>query len=194
MILKPTNYDEVQAYTGEFETIAPGGYICVIQKAEAVTTAKGNLPMLTILFDIAEGDSKGFYERQWKSDEGRANRKWRGVYNQITEGKSVPFFKGLITSIEESNAGYKWNWDEKTLEGKLFGGVFGREQYRKQDGKLAMATKCVSIRSVKAIRDGVEAPEDKLLTLDDTYDAPHPLSTTPTANWQEINSDDELPF
>lgn len=189
MILKPTNYDEVQAYTGEFETIEPGGYICKITKAEAAST-RNNLPMLRILFDIAEGDSKGFYERQWKSDEGRANRKWRGFYNQITEGKSVPFFKGLITSIEESNAGYKWNWDETTLEGKLFGGVFGREQYRKQDGKLAMATKCVSIRSVKAIRDGVEAPADKLLQDGDTY----PTSTPPVYNFETLKDDDELPF
>lgn len=194
MILKPEGYDSATAYTGEFETLEPGGYVCVIKKAEDTLTAKG-IKMLAISFDIAEGDSKGFYERQWKSSESNENRKWRGVYNQITEGKSIPFFKGMITSIEESNPGYKWNWDEATLKGKLFGGVFGREEYRKQDGKTAMATKCISIRSVKTIRDGVDAPEDKLLpATTDAYGSPPPLSTAPTHKWETLNPDDDLPF
>lgn len=194
MINKPEGYDNATAFTGEFETLAPGGYICVIKKAEVTKTEKG-AEMLTLMFDIAEGDSKGYYERQWKSNESKTDRKWHGTYNQLIEGKSIPFFKGLITSIEESNSGYKWNWDESTLKGKLFGGLFGRKQYRKNNGDLGMVTICMAIRSVKTIRAGVEPPEDKLLPVTtDAYGAPPPLSSAPTAKWENLNSDDDLPF
>ncbi|MFA5099484.1 MAG: hypothetical protein WC547_01185 [Candidatus Omnitrophota bacterium] len=194
MILKPEGYDSATAYTGEFETLEPGGYVCVIKQAEDTLTAKG-IKMLTISFDIAEGESKGFYERQWESNASNAARKWRGTYNQITDGKSVPFFKGMITSIEESNNGYKWNWDEASLKGKLFGGVFGREQYRKNDGSVGMVTKCIAIRSVKTVRDGIEPPADKLLPpVTDAYGMPPPLASVPTAKWESVASDDDLPF
>lgn len=38
-----------------------------------------------------------------------------GLFRQGYEGKQLPFFKGMITCIEESNEGYEWNWDEKRL-------------------------------------------------------------------------------
>lgn len=46
------------------------------------------------------------------------------------KGNGLPFFKGVLTSLEESNPGFRWNWDESTLVGKKVGGVFGREQFR----------------------------------------------------------------
>ena len=30
-----------------------------------------------------------------------------------------------MEDIEASNAGYAWNWDENSLEGKVVGGIFG---------------------------------------------------------------------
>jgi hypothetical protein len=189
MINKPNGYDEATAFTGEFETLEPGGKILVIKKAEEVQSSKGGR-MFVFMFDIAEGDEKGFFERQWNADKERPMRKWRGTYNQLMEGKSLPFFKGLITSIEESNPGYKWNWDETTLKGKLIGGIFGREEYRKQNGDIGITTKCQNVRSVQAIREGVPVPEDKRIADDGS-----PALTTPKAyNFEELGSDEELPF
>lgn len=45
------------------------------------------------------------------------------------DGNTNPYFKGFITAVEESNPGYKWNWDEKTLKGKKIGIVFRMEEY-----------------------------------------------------------------
>ena len=72
----------------------------------------------------------------------------------------------MIENIEKSNPGYNFintGFNEQTLVGKLFGGVFGREQYKTQDGKLKFATKCRRITTVEKVKQGVEIPEDELL-------------------------------
>lgn len=158
---KPEGYDEAQE-AGEREQLELGGHICVIKQATAGETSTLK-QQLILLLDIAEGPQKDFYQNQFKSDP-RVDKKWGCVYRQITVGNSIPFFKGLVSAIEKSNAGYTWNWDEKTLKGKLIGGVFGREEYEGADGKNHWFTKCQSIRSVEAIRKGVPIPEDKPLS------------------------------
>lgn len=164
---KPQGYDEAQAYTGDFEQLELGGHICKIVGVKLEYTQNTNAEVLVILFDIIEGKQAGYYQKRY--DEARKNNtqpKWQGVYRQFTQGNSTPYFKGLIENIEKSNPGYNFmntGFNEQTLIGKLFGGVFGREQYKTQDGKLKFATKCRSIRTVEAIQNGVEIPEDKLL-------------------------------
>lgn len=160
---KPQGFDEALTFTGEFETLALGGHICIIKNVLVEKTRTGR-QMLKIALDIAEGDNKGFYQRQFdRKKESNPEAKWGGIYNQLTEGTSLPFFKGLLAAIEESNKGYKWNWDEKTLIGKLIGGVFGEEEYVAFDGNVKKATKCVQIKSVEQIKKGVEIPPLKTL-------------------------------
>lgn len=162
-MIKPTGYDETQAFTGESMTLPPGGYVCKIIAAKEEKSKRG-ASMLVIAFDICEGQYDDFYGSKHAAViERNPAAKWPGVFYQLTEGASLPYFKGMITAIEESNPGYKWNWDEKTLTGKKFGGVFGREEFETQDGRLLMVTKLFYIRSVEAVRKGVEAPADKLL-------------------------------
>lgn len=160
---KPQGFDEALTATGDYETLEPGGYICIIKNAAVEKTRTGK-EVLKLALDIAEGEHKDYYKRQFdKRKEFNADAKWSGIYSQLTEGKSTPFFKGLIANIEASNSGYKWNWDEKTLIGKQFGGVFGEEEYIANDGQVKKATKCVQVRSVEQIRKGVEIPPLKTL-------------------------------
>lgn len=160
---KPIGYDEAEAFTGEFKQLPPGGYICMIKKAMVELNKQGN-EQLVLLLDVADGEYKDIFQTQYNNDT-RNPKKYpnSGVYRQNTSGKSLPFFKGVITSIEKSNFNYKWNWDERTLTGKTVGAIFGREQYQKQDGTLAFATKPVRLCSVDTILAGVEPPKDKLL-------------------------------
>ena len=170
---KPQGYDEVPAYTGNFPQLPPGGYICKIKKA-AVTTTKTGKEQMVLMIDVADGDYKGFFQQAFDRNT-QKDKKWPngGQYRQLTEGNSMPYFKGMITSIEESNPGYigfdgNGELDEKQLSGKMIGCVFGREQYKKDNGDLAFATKVVQIRSVETIKIGVEPPEDKLLESQQT--------------------------
>lgn len=164
---KPEGYDEAQSYTGDFEQLKLGGHICKITAVKLEYTPNTNAEVLVIAFDIAEGEQIGYYQRRFdEAKKSNAQVKWQGTYRQFTQGNSTPYFKGMIENIEKSNPGYSFvgaNFNEQTLVGKLFGGVFGREQYKTQDGKFKFATKCMSIRTVEKVREGIEAPEDKLL-------------------------------
>jgi hypothetical protein len=159
----PTGYQEADAKSfGEFETLEAGGYICKILKAEEQTSKSGK-QMLVIFYDIAEGEHKDYYKREFERiKEKNPDAKWKGTYYQLTEGNSTSYFKGLITSIEESNAGYKWDFNESTLKGKLFGGAIGLEEW--DNGKKnGMQPKLRYVTSVESIRKGITPPKDKML-------------------------------
>lgn len=161
---KIQGYDEAQAYTGESRALPAGKYICEIKGAKEVE-AKNGKKQLVLQLDIAEGEYKDFYSDQFSKTikEKGTNAKWNngGLFRQGYEGKQLPFFKGMITCIEESNEGYEWNWDEKTLKGKKIGVLFGREQYL-MNGQKKWATKARAVRSIKGLEMS-EIPQDKLL-------------------------------
>lgn len=160
---RPSNWEQVEAITGDFKSITPGGHVCRITQAKEEMSRSGK-NMLVIDFDIAEGEFEGYYTKQFERKfSNNPDAKWQGVYRQLTEGNSEKFFKGLLTVIENSNPGYTWNWDERTLKGKLFGGVFGQEEYVANDGSIKLSTKIQFVRSVDKIREGIEPPEIKRL-------------------------------
>lgn len=183
---KPIGYDEAEVITGDFKRITLGGHVCQIKNAKIDTTTTGK-EVLVIQFDIANGDCANFYtndfQRRFASN---PDAKYQGVYRQLTEGNSLKFFKGLITAIENSNQGYIWNWDEKTLKGKFFGGVFGEEQYLNNKGEAKMSTKCRFIRSVDQVLAGIEIPEPKMLKGNENYNV--------NSFGTEVFPEEEIPF
>jgi hypothetical protein len=189
---EPQGWNTAEAFTGDFETLPLGGHVCIIKGARIEQTASGS-EMLVVAFDINDGNKyDGYFKRQHEHKKQSApDAKWPngGTYRQFTknkDGTTNSFFKGMITCIEKSNANFKFNFDEKTLTGKLFGGVFGREQFESDDG-LKWATKCVSIRSTETINKGVEIPADKLVK-----GATQPQGLP--EGYTEISGDNDLPF
>lgn len=188
---KLNGYDEAQAITGEFETLEAGGYICKIINAKEEKSQSGKR-MLVIAFDIAEGEHKDFYKKRYENLV-KSNKdpntviKWpnNGIYRQMLDGEYASrYLKGMMTALENSNSNFKWDWDEKKLVNLLFGGVFGREEYEGQDGKIKKATKLRWIRSVEKIRNGeFTIPEDILLE-----------KTESNFTYNTGNEVDDLPF
>jgi len=182
---KYENYDKVEvAYPSEYETLPPGGYVCKILKVQAEEKEYGTL--LRIGFDIAEGEYKDFYKLQFeRKKKYNPDAKWPGMYYQTVREDDLRYFKGFITSIEESNPGFKWDWNEQKLVGKLFGGVFGEEEFETDSGDIKVAIKCRFIRSIEAVRKGVKIPERKRLS-----------TSTSLPNTEYVNADDvdDLPF
>lgn len=166
MIKKPEGYDQAPAYTGESQQLPKGKYVCVIKQVSEENSKNGN-SQIVILFDIAEGEHKDFFQRQFDADRAQnpAEAKWRGIFKQNMEGKGTPWLKGIITSIERSN-NFTFPWDaegnEKTLVGKKFGGLFRRKQYEKENGERPIITELHRIRSVAGLSEA-EVPEDSLL-------------------------------
>ena len=165
---KPKNYDTVTEY-GEFEPLELGGHICKIMNVEETKSSTGK-DMLKISLDIAEGKQKDYYSKQYKADT-RNPKKWGCIVYQLVEdndGNTSRGLKTFIKAVAKSNPNFKEDeiWNDKFGEyfkGKLIGGVFGREQFKTQDGKLKWSTKCVNFRDVETIKRGVSVPEDKYL-------------------------------
>ena len=69
--------------------------------------------------------------------------------------------------MENSNIGYKWNWEESTLRDKKLVGVFQYEQYEKQDGTKALKVRLTKFRSLDKL--GKIEVSDSVKMLDGTY-------------------------
>lgn len=170
MITPFSDYDSIPVYEGDFKNIVPGGYVCKIVNVRQETCGKWQT--LKVAIDIAEGEFKDYYRQRYNQfKEQDPNAKWGGTFtvflplndNSEQDKRTKQAFKRFTTSVEKSNDGYKWAWDESTLKGKLFGGVFGREQYL-SNGTPKFATKCRFANSVDTIRKGnFKIPNDKLL-------------------------------
>lgn len=156
------DFDKIEASTGGSKRIPVGGYVVGIFAAQDVPDKE----YLKIFFDVVEGEHKLFYKKKFDSDT-RDDKKWPmdGSTIRSYKEKALPMFKGFTTAVENSNKGYKWDWDESTLKGKKFGVVIGEEEYvSKNNGKTYVRSYVAAIRSADTIRNGdFEVPELKKL-------------------------------
>lgn len=195
MITKFKDYDEIQVFEGGAQ-LPVGGYELTIvgAKVEQFT----NCEILKIAFDIVNHEQfSGFYANRFKSAKAQnPDAKWGGVFDVFIpkddgselDGYTKQAFKRFITSVEKSNEGYVWNWDEKSLKGKAFGGIFGREEFITKEGNRKFAVKCRFPRSIDSIRSGdYKIPEDKLLKGLNT-------ATATIDDYEEILDPDDMPF
>lgn len=168
MINMPADFETARPYDGQGASPLPAGpHICRIISARE-ETSRNNNPMLVVAFDIAEnGPDDGYYKAQFERKKGyNQNAKWPGIFRTgITnkDGKTSGYFKGFITSVEESNIGYKFSGDENTLKNKLVGFNFGEEEWRKQDGTIGVSVKPFYAVSVGRVREGIAPPPRKVL-------------------------------
>lgn len=216
--MKPIHdFAQAQAFTGENEVLSVGGHICQIRGARCELSRNGK-EMLVVAFDIKEGSLfDGYYKRRFDRMRGsNPDAKWPGVYYQTTtnnDGNTNPMFKRLITSIEESNPGYRWDWNENSLNGKLVGFNFGEEEYVHQSsGEIRTSVKPMFPSSTARVREGITPPDIKRLNNTGaakstpgsfpaapapTIPTPPPRPTLAPAPQQmsfEQVEDDDLPF
>jgi len=166
MLKKPNDWDKVEGIEyGDYEQLEIGGHEVVIKNAYEYTGQTGNTS-LKIEEDIAGNDKQaGFYQKQYDNNMS-VDRKWPNgacKYISLKEDENcVALFKGFTTAVENSNPGYKWNFDEKTLIGKKLCGVFALEEFEKQDGTIGTAVRLTQFRSLDKLKD-VQIPKVKLL-------------------------------
>lgn len=175
--MKKIDLKNVQEFT-KFKNPV-GGFICEIKTVEDVPEKE----YLMIGYDIVEAvndDQKefvGMYEK----------RKRERDFNYPTtvvsyKENSLPFFKGFVTALENSNKGYEWDNDETKFVGKRIGFVIGEEEYEGKDRngapKVKVRTYVAERHSVQAIKEGdFDVPEFKKLTK-----APVDRTSNPFAN------------
>ena len=170
MLKKPTDWDRIEGKEyGDYENLEIGGHEIVIKNAYEYMGKTGNMS-LRIEVDIAGNDKQaGFYQKQYDNNIS-VDRKWPSSackYVSLKEDENcIAMFKGFTTAVENSNPGYKWNFDEQTLIGKKLCGVFGLEEYINDKGELKTAIKLIQFRSLDKLKD-TKIPKVKL--LNNTY-------------------------
>ena len=160
------NYENVQASTGEFARPTAGGYICKIIDVEDVPmNEQGKGDYLRIEYDIADGELKGYYKEQ--------NDRWGGNWNasfiRSYKEKAQGMFKHFTNCIEQSNAGYEWDWNEKGLIGKFVGLVLGEEEYKNSSGEIKTKLTVNQVKTVEDIKNGnFKIPAPKKLVVENS--------------------------
>ena len=145
---------------------------------------------LKVSFDIAEGEYKGFFKRQYDEDT-RQDKKWPNAGSFVRSYKSTAesMFKGFANAVENSNKGYTFDFNEKSLVGKQVGIIVGLEEYVNQKGAVRERTYVSAVRSVDTIKKrDFKIPETK--KLDTTKTA---ATTKPSEPFVNPFSDDATP-
>lgn len=152
-------------YTGSAKLPA-GAYIAEIKNVKYDNGQDGKSDMITVLFDIAEGEYKDFFKEQYDNNT-NDDKKWKGrsvIYVPVDDGSEKDgwtknSFAKWTNSFEASNPGYAWDWDENKWKGKKIGLVF-RETGTVIDGKEVVYTEVAFPTDVETVRSG-KAPEAK---------------------------------
>ena len=159
------DFDKVEAKgMDDFKGLPIGAYECVIKDARLNHNEETGKNTLKISIDIASGEYKDYFLKAYETDT-RIDRKWNNnaVRYLAYEGDNVSYFKGFLTVIENSNIGYKWDWDETKLKGKKVCGVFQYEEYEKQDGTKGVKVRLSKFRSLEKMKDIEVSDSVKLL-------------------------------
>ena len=173
--MKPIkDWEKVQA-AGEYEQLPAGGYVVKITDVEDAPEKE----CLFITYDIAEGK----YADHYKDATPELVYAHRFVRSYKTT--ALGMFKAFTSAVEASNTGYKWDWKEAGLVGRLVGVVLGEEEYENNRGEVRVGLRVVATRSAEAIRQGnFKVPEIKRLP---------PKSASPVAGFTPFN-DADVPF
>lgn len=185
--MKAINLDNVQEM-GSGDFVKPvGGFVLGITAVEDVPEKE----YLKITYDIAEGDMKNYF----------SNRKKEMGWELPTlirsyKDSALGFFKGFVTSLENSNKGYKFSDNEKDMIKKLFGAVLAEEEYRNQKGEVKVRGYVATVHSVDTIKKGdFKVPELKKLqggAVADNSASPFTPPTTPQFEAPAV--DEDVPF
>lgn len=191
--MKRGNYYNRENVDKGSRKLPKGAYICKIISAKEDQNEYGN--RLVIAFDISEGEYAGFYQEKFNATQSE-DKKWSGVVRiniPIEDGSEndswrIKAFNTALVAVEDSNPGYSWNWDEKSLKGKAIGVIFNEKQFRGRDGSVITFTQPKRLTSVQSVKDGTYYPaKDEPLNEE--------RETTAANDWMAVGDlDDEIPF
>lgn len=183
-----SNWENIKENNG-FEKLPVGGYIVKILNVQDVPEKE----YLKVSFDIADGEHKGFFKKQYDEDT-RQDKKWPNAGSFVRSYKSTAesMFKGFCNAVENSNKSYTFDFEEKSLVGKQVGIIVGLEEYVNQKGAVRERTYVSAVRSVDTIKKGdFKVPELKKLD-------PSKVTSTTTKTSQPFqnpfDNDDAAPF
>lgn len=200
---KIKDFDKVEAKgMDDFKGLPIGAYECVIMDAKVNHNEESGKDTFKVSVDIASGEFKDYFKKMYENDT-RIDRKWNNnaVRYLAFTGDNVAYFKGFLTVVENSNPGYKWDWDETKLKGKKVCGVFQYEEYEKQDGTRGIKVRLTKFRSLEKLKeievsDSIKMLDGSYVTYDDYMERKENLSSKVNDLFGEVPevSSEDLPF
>lgn len=194
MIKKFGDFEQTRGYS-EGQALPRGGYVCKIIGAKPMETQYGQ--SIKIAFDIVEGEYKDFYQQKFDANTNE-DKKWPGTYllnvptddGSQQDGWTKRRFRTFTDALEDSNAGYHFDWDETEFKNKLIGFVFNYREFVTNDGNVATVANPANVTTVEKIRSGkYKVPADKLLK-----NRPAPAADSSDFVSVPEGVDEELPF
>ena len=197
MIKKFGDYEQTKGDSDGGEQLPRGGYVCKIIGAKVQENEYGQ--SIKIAFDIAEGEHKDYFQKKYDANTNE-DKKWPGTFllnvpaddGTDRDKWSKRKFRTFTDALEDSNAGYHFDWDEGKFKNKLVGFVFNYREWKAPDGRYVMSPNVAKTTSVDKIRKGsFKVPEDKLQKK--SFDSP---GQTGTGDFNIIPEgvDEEIPF
>ena len=119
-MIKPYNGYKAEKTSGPREQLPAGGYVAKIISAKVETYKWGD--RLAVAYDVVEGEHAGFFKRDYDANTNE-DKKWRGVLRLTVPTDAADRlndmnrrrFNNFTACLEESNPGYRWDWDETKL-------------------------------------------------------------------------------
>ncbi len=178
-----------------FQLLPKGAYVVAIKNAKEEKWPSGD-EVIRIAFDIAEGEQKGFYQAMF---DGNANedKKWPAdaIFNlNVPNDSSQQYvwdnWNTFFADLEDSNGGFVFGGDIKTLKGKLIGGKFHNHQ-SEYNGNVYDHIQLKWTCPADDVRNGKPGrmPKDKLITGSNS-------AATGSDGFMSVPeaADDEIPF
>ena len=190
---KPTNYENTQTIQERTPAEVGGHYLRIIRVVEMKNKNGGD--MIMIGYDFAANDKQaGLYQKEFEANTDTANRKWpiggrnyMNVYDQ--NGQCSKSFKGFCESVEQSNPGFKIDWNladwGSQFSKKLVGCVYGNVE-NEYNGKCYLRSQLRWFVPNDKVASA-KAPKDKYLNNNTQPQAAN------TFNPKTI-PDEDLPF
>ena len=180
-----------------FQILPKGAYVVTIKSAKEENNKSGVGSHLTIAFDIAEGEYKGFYQSQFESDTNE-DKKWSrdAIYYVTVPNDNSPQYvwdnwNTFFADLEDSNGGFVFGGDVKTLKGKLIGGKFHNDQ-SEYNGNVYDHTRMRWTCPADDVRNGKagKMPKDSLIVSSKPA-----AGTTSSDDFMDLPEDnEEFPF
>lgn len=185
-----------------FEQLPKGAYVLRILGAKEEQNKNGSGRHLTIIFDVEEGEYKKFYADMFERNTNE-DKKWPGdatYYLAVPEhGDEEWKFKNwnsFFADLEDSNNGFVFSGDVKSLKGKLIGGKFRIEQ-SENNGSVYDHTRLYWTCVAEDVRKGKagKLPNDKLISSSRSSGSGNSGSSLPDfLSIPEDAGDDGIPF
>lgn len=152
-----------------YQQLPKGAYVIKIKDAKEEKWPSGD-SVIRIAFDIAEGEYMGFYMKQFEENTNE-DKKWPmdAVFNlNVPADNSQQYvwdnWNTFFADLEDSNGGFVFAGDLKSLRGKVIGGLFHIRQ-NEYKGTIYDHTVMRYTRTVEDVRNGKfgKLPKDKLI-------------------------------